>query len=242
MAQDKTVVLVTGGDKGIGKQVVRQMASPERVVYLAARDRGRGEAARTDLRDAGADIRVLSLEVTDDQSIAEAAAILERDCGKLYILVNNAGIGGDLAPPSQTTRAMMRRVYDTNVFGPVAVTRAMLPLMKQGEGRMIVNVSSEMGSLTLHGYPDFPYAGINVLSYCSSKTALNAFTVLLAKELNPAGFRVNAVNPGFTATDLNDHRGVTSPEEAAEIIVQYATPSEKTSSGRYVMAGGDIPW
>lgn len=137
---------------------------------------------------------------------------------------------------------MILDVYNTNVFGPVAVTQALLPLLKKGAGKTIVNVSSELGSLGLHSYPDFPYAGLNVLPYCSSKSALNAFTVFLAKELKHEGFRINAVNPGYTATDLNGHQGKKSPEEAARIIVRYATPAAGLPSGRYVMDGGDIPW
>jgi len=233
------IALVTGANKGIGLALVQQLAAAGWTVYLGSRDAGRGQAARTTL-DPAADIRVLALEVTDPASLAAAAAQIQADSGRLDVLVNNAGIGMELNPPSTATLEALRGTFQTNVFGPVLVTQAMLPLLRAGTLKRIVNVSSELGSATLHGDPNFKYAAVNGLAYCASKSALNAFTVLLSKELYAEGFAVNAVNPGYTATDLNGHSGPLSATQAASTLARVAT--SELGTGSFFTEGGRLPW
>ncbi|PLR36259.1 short-chain dehydrogenase [Chimaeribacter californicus] len=233
--------LVTGANKGIGKEIARQLAQQGYHVFLGCRDAERGREAQADLESAGK-VEFVALDVTDSASIAAAAAQVEARAGWLDLLVNNAGIALDAAPPSQVKPEDIRATYEVNVLGPVMVTQAFLPLLRQGEQKNIINVSSELGSLNLHSYPDFAYHGVNIFSYNSSKTALNAFTVLLAKELKPEGIRVNAVNPGYTATDLNQHSGPLPPEEAAAAIVHYAVQGADGPTGGFFVRDGQVPW
>ena len=237
--QHPLVILATGGNKGIGKETVRQLAAAGHTVYLASRDFARGEAAA---REIGGDVRAVALDVTVLDTLAAAAERLAREVGHLDVLVNNAGIAADLAPPSQVELATLRQTLEVNLVGPVAVTQALLPLLRQGGAKNIVNLSSELGSLAMHGFPDFAYNEVLAFAYNASKTALNAFTVLLAKELKPEGFRVNSVNPGFTATDMNDHHGHRTVEQAAAVVVQYATLAPGGPTGGFFTEGGTIPW
>lgn len=238
----QSVALVTGANKGIGKETVRQLASHADVIYLACRDTASGDEAKSSLNLSHADIRVIQLDVTDADSIQRAVAQVEQQSGKLDILINNAGVVLESKPPSESDVDMIRATYDVNLFGVINLTQAMLPLLRKGEEKTIVNLSSELGSLTLHGYPDFPFYQVNLLAYNSSKTALNAFTVLLAKELQDEGFHINAVNPGYTATDLNAHSGPRSVEQAAAVVVKYATQAENGPNGGFFTDGGVLPW
>lgn len=240
--EQKPVALVTGANKGIGLAVTQELASRGYIVYLGSRDEQRGTQGKVAIERAGLDIRVIQMEVTDDASIAAAADRLQNETGYLDVLVNNAGISGDRLSPSKCDAQALRNTYEVNVFGPVSVTRAMLPLLRAGLRRTIVNVSSDLGSLSLHGYPEFQFASNNLLPYCSSKTALNAFTVLLSKELRHEGFKVNSVNPGYTATDLNAFRGKRSVEQAAQIVVRYATLDASGPTGGYFTEDGSLPW
>lgn len=239
---ERRTILVTGGNQGIGLEAVKQLAARGHSVWLASRDIAKGQAAADALGFAEATVRVVALDVTDEASIAAAAVRIEREAGALDVLVNNAGILGQRQLPSVATAAAMREVYETNVFGVVEVTRAMLPLLRQGRARTIVNVSSDQGSLALHGYPRYEYAAYYALPYCSSKAALNAFTVLLAKDLRPEGFKVNAVNPGFTKTAFNAFNGTGDPAEAAEVVVRYALLDATGPTGGYFAEGGTLPW
>ncbi|AJO78623.1 SDR family oxidoreductase [Pseudomonas sp. MRSN 12121] len=241
-AHIQPVALVTGANKGIGLAITQQLAARGYTVYLASRDEKRGAEAKASIERPGLDIRPICLDVTDVESIAAAAARLKDEVGSLDVLVNNAGIAGQPLPPSQCDAQALRDVYEANVIGPVSVTRLLLPLLRAGQKRTIVNVSSELGSLTLHSYPDFPFAPVNLLAYCSSKTALNAFTVLLAKELREDDFKVNSVNPGFTATDLNGFTGKRTVDQAAEIVVKYATLDVSGPTGGFFTDGGFMPW
>ncbi|MFL9877655.1 SDR family oxidoreductase [Herbaspirillum rhizosphaerae] len=240
----KRIALVTGANKGIGKETVKQLAQLGYTVYLGSRDKQRGLDAQEELRATSTttDVRWLSLDVTDEESIHNAAKTIEQEVGRLDVLVNNAGISIEKLAPSKATVSMMRKTFESNVFGPVALTQALLPLLRASRHRAIVNVSSELGSLTLQGYPDFRYGGTNMMAYMSSKTALNAFTVLLAKELKDEGFRINSINPGFTATDLNAFRGTGSVSDAAAVVVKYATLDRDGPTGGFFMLNGQVPW
>ncbi len=233
---------MTGANKGIGFETVRQLGKQGFTVLLGARDEERGEKAAQTLRDEGLDVRFLSLDVTDENSVRAAAQKVESDFGKLDVLINNAGIALDRMSPSQLPVEIMRRTYDTNVFAPVTVIQAMLALLKKSSAARIVNVSSSLGSLTQHSDPNWEYAGINLLAYTSSKTALNAVTVQFAKELRELGIKVNAACPGYVATDLNGHSGTRTVEQGATISVRLATLPDDGPSGGFFDENGVVAW
>ena len=235
------IVLVTGANKGIGFEVAKQLAQRGMHVLLGSRDAERGKAAAAALAEEGT-VEAVALDVTDQRSIDAAATLVEERFGKLDVLINNAGIAVERAAPSQAGMEALRKTYDTNFFGVVAVTQALLPLMRSAENPRIVNVSSGLGSLTQQSDMSWEYAAINSLAYCSSKTALNAFTVLLAKELRAAGFKVNAADPGYTATDLNGNSGTQTVEEGSEAIVTLATLPRNGATSTYLSRTGMVPW
>jgi NAD(P)-dependent dehydrogenase (short-subunit alcohol dehydrogenase family) len=230
-----SIALVTGANRGIGYEVARQLGARGMTVLVGARDAERGAAAEKSLRDLGVDAHHVPLAVTDEASVAQAAGRIDAEYGRLDVLVNNAGITGgpESGRPSQTPLPILREVYETNVFGVVAVTSAMLPLLRRAQAARIVNVSSEVGSIrsTLdRNGPLWPMASI---PYVSSKTALNMVTAQYAKELWDTPIKVNAANPGYCATDLNNHSGFRSAEEGAEAIVHLATLPEDGPTGTF---------
>jgi NAD(P)-dependent dehydrogenase (short-subunit alcohol dehydrogenase family) len=196
-----TIALITGANKGIGLETARQLGGRGVTVLAGVRDEARGLEAERALRDGGADARFVRLDVTDPKSAQEAADWVDQHYGRLDILVNNAGIARAGGPPSQTNLDAMREVYETNVFGVIIVTNAMLPLLRRAPAARIVNVSSEVGSITSMTDPASPLAQMPAsLAYTSSKSALNMITALYAKELRDTPVKVNAANPGYTAT------------------------------------------
>jgi NAD(P)-dependent dehydrogenase (short-subunit alcohol dehydrogenase family) len=238
---DRKIALVTGANKGIGQEIARQLGKQGITVLVGARDTERGEAAARQLQREGIQARFVRLDVTDQTSIDAAARTIEHDYGKLDILVNNAAIGQDNGPPSQLDIEILRRTYETNVFGVFAVTKALLPLLKQAAAGRIVNMSSGLGSLTQTSDPN-GLAQINLLAYNSSKSALNALTVQFANELRHTPIKVNAADPGYVATDLNQHRGHRSVEQGATAPVRLATLPEDGPTGGYFDENGVIPW
>jgi NAD(P)-dependent dehydrogenase (short-subunit alcohol dehydrogenase family) len=227
-----TIALITGANKGIGLETARQLGARGVTVLAGARDEARGLQAERALRDAGAEARFVRLDVTDPKSAQEAADWVDHQYGRLDILVNNAGIARAGGPPSQTDLDAMREVYETNVFGVIIVTNAMLPLLRRAPAARIVNVSSEVGSITSMTDPASPLAQMPAsLAYPSSKSALNMITALYAKELRDTPVKVNAANPGYTATDLNRHNGFRSVAEGAEASVHLATLEADDRSG-----------
>ncbi len=226
-----TIALVTGANKGIGLETARQFGARGFTVLAGARDEERGLAAERELRADGLDARFVSLDVTLDASVREAADWLEREYGRLDILVNNAGIARG-NPASQTDLDAMHEVYEVNVFGAIRVTNAMLPLLRRAPAARIVNVSSEVGSISSMTDPASPLAQMPAsLAYPSSKAALNMITALYAKELRDTPIKVNAANPGYTKTDLNRNSGFRSVTEGAEASVQLATLPADGPSG-----------
>ncbi|HYQ00371.1 MAG TPA: SDR family NAD(P)-dependent oxidoreductase [Polyangiaceae bacterium] len=223
MSTRKTA-LVTGANKGIGREIARQLAQKGYSVWLGCRDAERGEEAAAALRSDGLDARVLALDVTNDASVKAAALTYAKTSDTLDALVNNAGIAtGGYTPPSQASLDDMRAVYEVNVFGPVRVTQAFAPfLRKAGQGR-IVMMSSSVGSISEQLDMTSGVYGVNLLGYNSSKSALNMITVSFAKELAAHGIKVNAANPGYVATDLNGNQGFRSTEQGAAIAVHLAT-------------------
>jgi NAD(P)-dependent dehydrogenase (short-subunit alcohol dehydrogenase family) len=232
-----TIALITGANKGIGFETARQLGARGVTVLAGARDEARGRRAEQALREAlahhgGAEARFVPLDVTDAKSVQEAADWIDREYGRLDILVNNAAIAVGGGPPSQTDLDAMREVYETNVFGVIAVTNAMLPLLRRAPAARIVNVSSEVGSITSMTDPASPLGQMPAsLAYPSSKSALNMVTAIYAKELKDTPVKVNAANPGYTATDLNGHSGFRSVAEGAEASVHLATLGPDGPSG-----------
>jgi NAD(P)-dependent dehydrogenase (short-subunit alcohol dehydrogenase family) len=240
---DKRVVLVTGANKGIGHEVTRQLAQQGLHVYLGARNRSSGEAAAAALRAEGLDVQNIDIDLSLPDSIAAATTRIEAEFHRLDVLVNNAGIAdaADGAPSKADVNAI-RRVMDTNFLGAVAVTQAMLPLLTRSTSARIVNVSSGLGSLTLHADPNWEYAPYKVLGYCASKAALNMLTIQLAYELRDTTIKVNSADPGYTATDLNAHRGYQTVEQGAAEIVRLALLPDNGATGSFSSANGANPW
>jgi NAD(P)-dependent dehydrogenase (short-subunit alcohol dehydrogenase family) len=237
------VALITGANKGIGFAIARQLGEQGIGVLVGARDEVRGKAAADALAGAGIAAVPLRIDVTDPASIAAAVTQIEQRHGRLDILVNNAGIAGDFTgAPSAATADDLRQVYETNVFGVLSVTNAMLPLLRRSAAGRIVNLSSHVGSLTLNSDPRSPFANLNMVAYQSSKTALNALTVAYAKELRETPIKVNAANPGPVATDINHHRGQGTPAEGAVIAVRLALLDDAGPSGACLAENGVVPW
>ena len=234
-------VLITGANKGIGFEVARQLARKGMRVLLAARDAERGRTAAQSLAGEG-EVEAITLDVTDQASIDAAAATVREKFGKLDVLINNAGIAVERQAPSQATMDGVRKTFDTNFFGVIAVTQAFLPLLRESDHARIVNVSSGLGSLTQHSDSSWQFGSINSLAYCSSKTALNALTVLLAKELRESGIKVNVADPGYTATDLNGNSGTQTVAEGSEAIVTLATLPADGPTGTYIDRAGTVSW
>jgi len=238
---DKKIALITGANKGIGKEIARQLGAQGMTVLIGARDTGRGEAAAAELTAGGADAHAVRLDVTDAASIEAAAHQIESEYGKLDVLVNNAGIALDGAPGGVDVDTLCR-TYETNVFGVFAVTKAMTPLLKKSEAGRIVNMSSGLGSLTQNSDPNWGFAGVKPLAYNSSKAALNMITVIFAADLKDTRIKVNAADPGFTATDLNQHRGNRTVEQGATAAVRLATLPADGPTGGYFDEDGVVPW
>ncbi|WP_338022808.1 SDR family NAD(P)-dependent oxidoreductase [Allosalinactinospora lopnorensis] len=188
------------------------------------------------MRDHGGDAHPVQLDVTDEKSVRSAAEWIDSAYGRLDALVNNAGItgGAESGAPSATPLATLRAVYETNVFGAIAVTNAMLPLLRRAPAARIVNVSSEVGSLTAMTDPESPLRNLNLppsVPYPSSKSALNMVTVMYAAELADTPIKVNAANPGYCATGLNGNSGFRTAEQGAEVSVHLATLPDDGPSG-----------
>ncbi|EXG79781.1 SDR family NAD(P)-dependent oxidoreductase [Cryptosporangium arvum] len=241
------IALVTGSNKGIGHETARLLGERGYTVLAAARDSSRGTAAADAL---GATF--VQLDVTDDESIRGAAARVAAEHDHLDVLINNAGLIGDheeaRGRPSGTSREALRQVFETNVFGAVAVTNAFLPLLRKAPSPRIVNVSSEVGSITTISDPENPLYQLVGIPYPASKTALNMVTAMYAKELTEVD--VFAANPGYCATDLNGHSGFRTPAQGAAVIVALATGEASAPSGRLwgdlsllgTPGDGVIPW
>ena len=235
---ENKVALVTGANKGIGHAIASQLAARGFTVLLGARDLVRGEAAAKQI---GGGARALALDVTRVDSIAAAAAWIRRELGRLDVLVNNAGIART-APPSTANMEDVRAVFETNVFGVIAVTQAMLPLLREAPAGRIVNVSSRIGSLSAITDPAFPMPGVGGVAYGPSKTALNAITIAFAQELAGTRIKVNLACPGHTATDLNGHTGQRTIAEAAREPVRLALLGPDGPTGTFSNDAGVIPW
>jgi NAD(P)-dependent dehydrogenase (short-subunit alcohol dehydrogenase family) len=234
-----TTTLITGANKGLGYETARQLIAAGHTVYIGCRDSERGQTAAQQL---GA--RLVQLDVTDDESVTAAAELIE-ELGGLDVLVNNAGIEGRgennaIIGAKAATADMVREVFDTNVFGVVRVTHAFLPLLQRSPAPVVVNVSSSLGSLSLAESPESPTFFYPGVAYPASKSAVNMITVQFAKQF--PSMRINAVEPGYTDTDLNGHTGTQTVEEGARIIVEMAQTAPDGPTGGYFSAHGPVPW
>ena len=239
---DTKVALITGANKGIGKEIARQLGTQGITVLIGARDEGRGGEAAAELKQAGIDARAIRLDVTDEASIEAAARQIESEFGRLDVLVNNAGIALDTGPSSTLELDTLRRTFETNVFGVFAVTKALVPLLKKSPAGRVVNLSSGLGSLSQNSDPNWDFAEVKLLAYNSSKAALNMMTVVLASELKDAGIKVNAADPGYTATDMNGHNGTRTVAQGATAAVRLATLPDDGPTGGYFDEDGPVPW
>ncbi len=242
------IALITGANKGIGFATTRKLGEQGYAVWLACRDAERGEEAAGTLRQSGIDANVVILDVTDDESVRAAAAFVTDRVDRLDALVNNAGMHFGPPPPSTEEPVdQMRAIFDVNMFGPVRVTQAFLPLLRASDAARVVMVSSGIGSLGMTLDPRTEDWGVGFAGYSASKTALNMFTVKLATDLLSEGIKVNAADPGLTSTDLTGQAGDRSPDEAAEVVVALATLSAFGPTGGFFHEPPDgrstgVPW
>lgn len=243
MTDTNRIALVTGANKGIGLEIARQLVGAGVTVIIGTRDPGRASAAVRGLSEAGLSVRSVALDLNDHPSIAAAAETIRAEHGRLDILVNNAGIvDAEDGPPTSGSPEAARRIMDTNFVGTLAVTQAMLPLLRLSSAARIVNLSSSLGSLALNGDPSSPYYSARLIGYNASKAALNMLTVQLAEELRDTPHVINSVSPGYVKTDLTGHNGFMTPEQGAKLPVQYALLGDDAVSGRFVEASGATPW
>ncbi|MEP9364346.1 SDR family oxidoreductase [Nocardioides sp. CN2-186] len=241
MTENKKTALVTGANKGIGYEIAAGLSRLGFRVGVGARHAGRRDEAVAKLQADGHDVFGVPLDVTDDASVAAAAAQLEAE-GGLDVLVNNAAItGGMPQEPTQVSAAQVLEVVDTNVIGVIRVTNAMLPLLRRAESPRVVNVSSTVGSLALQTAQAEAVGPISA-AYSPTKTYLNAITIQYAKELADTNVLVNAGCPGYVATDLNGHRGTRTPEQGAAIFLELATLPDGGPSGTFRDETGIQPW
>lgn len=242
-------VLITGANRSIGLETAKQLSAKGLFVYLGSRNLEKGEAIVKELNEQGFQhVKAIEIDVTDPDSIEAAKNTIEKEQGKLDVLINNAGILG--TTPQTAVHASVKdiqEVFDTNFFGVISVTQAFLELLKKSESPRISNITSGLGSLTLHSDPNWKYYHVKAAAYGPSKSALNAYTIVLAYELRDLPFKVNAIDPGYTATDFNGHNGPGSVESAASFIVKHTLTDENAPTGQFFSndiedEAGISPW
>ncbi|MFF4383148.1 SDR family NAD(P)-dependent oxidoreductase [Kitasatospora sp. NPDC001547] len=239
------IALITGANKGIGLATAGELARAGHTVLIGARDPERGTAAAAALTARGLDARFVRLDVTDPATAAAAAELIDAEYGRLDTLVNNAGVARDWQrAPEELPVEAVRETYETNVFGVVTVTNAMLPLLRRSPAGLIGNVSSRLGSFSFLGDPQDPmWEHAALLAYNSSKAALNAVTLVYARVLRDSGIKVSALEPGYCATDLNEHSGPASAEEGGRRIARQLGEAAAGASGSFFHPeGGTYPW
>lgn len=230
-----TTVLITGANRSIGLETAKQLSEKGLFVYLGSRDLAKGEAIVKELNEQGfSNIKAIEIDVTNSESIYAAKNIVEKEQGKLDILINNAGILGTQPQTAiETPVDNIKEVFETNFFGIINVTQAFLDLLKKSDSPRISNITSGLGSLTLHSDPSWKYYQVKNAAYGPSKTALNAYTIVLAYELKDSNFKVNAIDPGYTATDFNHHSGPGSIESAASFIIKHTLTKDDAPTGQF---------
>lgn len=242
-------VLITGANRSIGLELVKEFSKKGLFVYLGTRDLEKGQGVVKELSENGfQNIKAIQIDVTKPHTILAAANSVESEQGKLDILINNAGISGPLPQSAfDTSINDIQNVFDTNFFGVISVTQAFLELLKKSESARISNITSGLGSLALHSDPNWKYYNFKATSYVTSKAALNAYTIVLAYELRDLPFKVNVIDPGYTATDFNHHSGPGSIESAAAFIIKHTLTDENGPTGKFFSndiedESGISPW
>ncbi|MEV0251123.1 SDR family oxidoreductase [Nocardia sp. NPDC050712] len=235
-----TIALVTGANKGLGRETVRRLATSGWEVFLAARDAARGMRAVAELAAEGLTVHFVALDVTAQESALAAAETVRAAAGRLDVLINNAAVAGPSTHPAETRVEELREVFETNVFGPVHVINAFLPLLRAAGHPRIIMVSSGMGSIATITDPRWKDLVRPALGYPATKAALNMLTTQYAQALGD--IRVNAVDPGYTATDLNGRTGFQTVAEGAEAIVALAVSGPEGPTGGFFDRNGTIPW
>jgi NAD(P)-dependent dehydrogenase (short-subunit alcohol dehydrogenase family) len=240
------VALITGANKGLGLETGRQLGKLGYTILLGSRDALKGEIAARLLREEGLSVKVVKLDVGKQSDIDAAAAMIEADFGKLDVLVNNAGVmiekGWTKNTTSETTVENLRATFETNLFAVWAVTKAMLPLLKNSEAGRIVNVSSILGSVSLQGTKGSPTYSTKLFAYNASKAALNVLTISLAHELRGTKIKVNSAHPGWVKTDLGGSAAPMNVADGAKTEVDLATLGEDGPTGGFFHAGKEIAW
>lgn len=241
---NKKIALITGANKGIGLETARQLAKQGITVLAGARDEAKANAAADELRQEGLDVHGIVIDVNDEESIEKAAARIGRDYGRLDILVNNAGVMLDdrEKKPSEQSLELWRATFETNLFGLVATTQALLPLLRKSAAGRIVNLSSILGSITLHATPGSPIYDAKTPAYDASKSAVNSYTVHLAWELKETPIKVNAAHPGWVKTEMGGEDATMEIEEGAKTSVALATLGPDGPSGGFLHMGETLPW
>ena len=228
-------VLITGANRSIGLETAKQLSKKGLFVYIGSRNIEKGNAIVKELNENGFDnIKAIEIDVTNPDTILTAKNIVENEQGKLDILINNAGISGALPQKaSDTSVDDIRQIFNTNFFGTISVTQTFLELLKKSESPRISNITSGLGSLTLHTDPNWKYYAVKTAGYGTSKAALNAYTIVLAYELKDLPFKVNAIDPGYTATDFNHHSGPGTVESAAAFIIKHTLTDDNAPTGKF---------
>ncbi|MGO1243838.1 MAG: SDR family oxidoreductase [Sphingobacterium sp.] len=241
--------LITGANKSIGYQTAIQLLQNGYFVFLGSRNPENGRKAEEKLKNEGfANVEAIHLDVTDDESVKAARAEVGEKTDVLDVLINNAGINGGMPQAAlEASIDQFRQVFETNVYGVVRVTQAFIDLLRKSSQPRIVNLSSSGCSLTLHCDPTWKYYTHKAAVYPASKAALNMYTINLAYELKDTSFKVNAVCPGFVATDFNGHNGTGTVQEAGNRVVKYAMLSEDGPTGKFISEEynpetGVCPW
>ncbi len=246
MANDKKVALVTGANRGIGLETARQLGQKGITVVVGARSLSAGKETAARLQKEGIEAFPVQLDVTKADDRKAAAKAVADKYGKLDILINNAGVGAEdgmfEGKTVETTEAELQKVFGTNLFSVIAVTREFLPLLKKSSAGRIVNLSSILGSLTLHADPQSPIASVKTFAYDASKTALNAFTIHLAAELKGTNIKVNSAHPGWVKTEMGTDQAPMEVVDGAKTSVQLALLGSDGPNGRFIHLGKELPW
>jgi NAD(P)-dependent dehydrogenase (short-subunit alcohol dehydrogenase family) len=245
MSSDKKVALITGGNKGIGLETARQLGKLGITVLIGVRDEAKGAAAVAELKKDGVEARAVKLDVDNSADFTAVAKLIEKDYGRLDILINNAGIfldGRKGNETSTTSKEILQKTFNTNFFAAVELTQTLLPLLKKSLGGRIVNLSSILGSNTLHATPGSFIYDAKTFAYDASKSALNAFTIHLAHELKDTKIKVNSAHPGWVKTEMGGEGAQLDIETGAKTTVELATLQDSGPNGAFVHLGKPLPW